>query len=165
MAIRSPYRTRRMSDVPGGTCPLERGLVSSFPYLYRAETRKLPSISTPCLILRAAQFPAGFRLSEPRFPGPGTLPARRWLASPSGPFVGPFITTHGAMKTSTTTPNHQTTNRNSSRHQKRRDTGPRIRPLGNLLNDDTIKPRHPQATAYAFLWDVQLHRPDRREGH
>ena len=45
------------------------------------------------------------------------------------------------MKTTTTTPNHQTTNRNTSRPQKLKETGPRIRPLGDLLNDDTIKPR------------------------
>lgn len=30
---------------------------------------------------------------------------------------------------------------NTSSHQKGRETGPRIRPLGDLLNDDTIKPR------------------------
>jgi KaiC/GvpD/RAD55 family RecA-like ATPase len=43
--------------------------------------------------------------------------------------------------TALTTINHQTTNRNTSRPQRRKETGPRIRPLGDLLNDDTIKPR------------------------
>lgn len=45
------------------------------------------------------------------------------------------------MKSTTTTSNHQTTNRNTSRPQRRKETGPCIRPLGDLLNDDTIKPR------------------------
>lgn len=48
------------------------------------------------------------------------------------------------MQTATRTTNPETTRgtgRNTSRPQKRQDTGPRIRPLGDLLNNDTIKPR------------------------
>lgn len=44
------------------------------------------------------------------------------------------------MTTSTITTPSKTT-RGKAAPQKRKETGPRIRPLGDLLNDDTIKPR------------------------
>jgi KaiC/GvpD/RAD55 family RecA-like ATPase len=44
------------------------------------------------------------------------------------------------MTTSTITTPSKTT-RGKAASQKRKKTGPRIRPLGDLLNDDTIKPR------------------------
>jgi hypothetical protein len=113
-----------------------------FPVSYDYIGRKPGNIICYQCLAALAKAPS-FHGIEPRsdlkFPAPGNAQQRPFKARP-GRVSLILPDRKETMTTSTiTTPSKIT--RGKAAPQKRKETGPRIRPLGDLLNDDTIEPR------------------------